>query len=118
VSDESGLRIDPARVKLSSGGLPLPEQIKASFTDGGDLQFTWNPGQKDLPGSFDQIMMLAYDVKKGVVHLNTTGQFRSTGSDTLNLSKSPDGDFHVYAAFSAADRSSQSESVYLGEWKK
>jgi hypothetical protein len=25
--------------------------------------------------------------------------------------------FHVYAAFNAADRSRQSDSVYLGEWK-
>jgi hypothetical protein len=25
--------------------------------------------------------------------------------------------YHVYAAFSAADRSRQSESIYLGEWK-
>lgn len=117
VSDESGLHIDPAQVKLSSGDLPLPADLKVSFTDGGDLQFTWNPAQKDQPGSFDQIMMLAYDVEKGVVHLNTTGQFRSTGSDTLNLIQSHGNHYHVYAAFSAADRSSQSESIYLGEWK-
>jgi hypothetical protein len=62
-------------------------------------------------------MMLAYDVEKSVARINTTGQFRSTGQDLLALEASNGKNFHVYAAFTAADRSRQSESVYLGEWK-
>jgi hypothetical protein len=47
----------------------------------------------------------------------TTGQLRSTGFDILDMGQSSNRNFHVYAAFIAADRSRQSDSVYLGEWK-
>jgi hypothetical protein len=117
VKDESGLRIDPALVKVSSGDLPLPENLAVGLTENGDLKFTWDPGQKNGPDSVDQIMMLAYDVRKSEVTYNTTGQFRSTGADILQITKTNGKNFHVYAAFNAADRSRQSESIYLGEWK-
>jgi hypothetical protein len=119
VKDESGLRIDPALVKVSSGALPLPENLVVTLTENGDLKFTWDPPlKKEWEGAyFDQIMMLAYDVEKSVVLFNTTGQFRSMGQDTLSLDGAKEKNFHVYAAFNAADRSRQSDSVYLGEWK-
>jgi hypothetical protein len=118
VKDDSGLRIDPALVKVSSGDLPLPENLVVALTENGDLKFNWVPGPVLWIGAgSDQIMMLAYDVEKSVVYYNTTGQFRSTGQDILPLEGAKGKNFHVYAAFSAADRSRQSESVYLGEWK-
>jgi len=117
INDESGQHIDPALVKVSSGDLPLPENLAVGLTENGDLKFTWDPGQKNGPDSVDQIMMLAYDVGKSEVIYHTTGQFRSTGEDILPITKINGKNFHVYAAFNAADRSRQSESVYLGEWK-
>lgn len=118
VNDDSGLRIDPALVKVSSGDLPLPENLAVVLTENGDLKFTWDPGLIlwDSAGR-DQIMLLAYDVEKAEVEFTTTGQFRSTGTDILSLDKTKVKNVHVYAAFSAADRSRQSDSVYLGEWK-
>lgn len=109
------MRIDPALVKVSSGDLPNPNNMIVTQTETGNLQFTWDPsfGGTD---DHDQIMMLAYDLGKPISTFNTTGQFRSVGTETLNMHNAK-GSFHVYAAFNAADRSRQSDSVYLGEWK-
>ncbi|MEJ0083214.1 MAG: DUF6266 family protein [Puia sp.] len=109
------LDIDPVLVKVSSGDLPNPENIAVEFTETGNLKFTWNPVYVDLLDK-DQIMMLAYDTEKAQAVFITTGQFRSTGVDILDMKQSI-GNYHVYAAFNAADRSRQSDSVYLGEWK-
>ncbi len=117
VGDGEELRIDPALVKVSLGDLPLPENLAVGLTESGDLRFTWDPGQKNGPDSVDQIMMLAYDVGKSEVTYKTTGQFRSAGEDILQITKTNGKNFHLYAAFNAADRSRQSESIYLGEWK-
>lgn len=62
---------------------------------------------------FDQEMLLAYNIEAGDIN-NTTGQFRNVGSDTLHIPPaSPEKDYHIYVAFVAADRSHQSDSVYL-----
>ncbi len=117
VKDEAGLRIDPALVKVSHGNLPLSEKLAVSLMETGNLKFTWDPVYKDGYDNSDQIMMLAYDVESGNAECNTTGQLRETGTDTLELDKSRVKNVHVYAAFNAYDRSRQSDSVYLGEWK-
>lgn len=110
------LRIDPALVKVSSGDLPNPENIAVEFTETGNLKFTWNPVYVDLLDK-DQIMMLAYDTENAFAIYVTTGQLRITGVDILDMKQSTGRNYHVYAAFNAADRSRQSDSVYLGEWK-
>jgi Family of unknown function (DUF6266) len=115
---ESGLRINPALVKVSSGTLPLPENLTVSLTEAGDFSFTWDPVLKeDRNASHDQIMMLAYDVEAEYAKFTTTGQFFKTGADILSVAGGKGKNFHVYAAFNAYDRSQQSDSVYLGEWK-
>jgi hypothetical protein len=114
----SGLRIDPSLVQVSYGDLPLPENLAVKLTENSELEFTWDPGEQMRDGApSDQIMMLAYDVQKMEEKMNTTGQFRSTGKDILSLKAVEGKIFQVYAAFCAADRSRQSNSVYLGEWK-
>jgi len=119
VSNGDGFRIDPSLVKVSSGDLLNPKNIAVAQTETGDLNFTWDPSSdpSGLGDQSDQIMMLAYDVTSNRALYKTTGQFRSTGTDTLRLDPSFGNNFQVYAAFSAADRSQQSDSVYLGEWK-
>ena len=102
VRDESGQHIDPALVKLSSGDLPLPENLAVALTESGDLKFTWIPNPILWEGAdVDQIMMVAYDVENGVADYTTTGQFRSTGEDILNLDRNRFKKVHVYAAFNA-----------------
>jgi hypothetical protein len=110
------LQIDPALVKLSSGDLPNPKDIAVELMETGNLKFTWNPAS-DESNAKDQIMMVAYNVDSAHVLSMTTGQFRSNGSDILKVQKMDNKSFHIYAAFNAADRSRQSDSIYLGEWK-
>jgi len=117
VNDAKGMRIDPALVKVSSGNIALPEDLSVKLLENAELEFTWNPAKKDKVNDEDQIMMLAYDVELVEALYKTTGQFRKTGSDTLSLAGNRGKNYHVYAAFNAADRSRQSESVYLGEFK-
>lgn len=71
----------------------------------------------------DQVMLLAYNIEKeneinsGNAFYNLTGQFRKTGNDTLDIlpdNYHPNKIYHIYVAFSAADRSRQSDSIYLG----
>jgi hypothetical protein len=110
------MHIDPALVKVSSGNLRIPAHIELSQIEAGVLKFTWDRDD-DESDDYDQIMMLAYDIETRHSEFNTTGQFRISGVDTLKLDRTYGNHFHVYAAFNAADRSRQSESVYLGEWK-
>jgi hypothetical protein len=107
--------INPALVKVSCGELPIPENIGFSQITAETIQFTWSTDNIAKPNKYDQVMLLAYNVEKQYPSFNITGQFRSTGADTLKLSvgRAP-GVYHLYVAFVAADRSSQSDSVYLG----
>jgi hypothetical protein len=108
------LIINPALVKVSSGELSLPENIGFSQITAGTIQFTWNTDNINYDNRYDQVMLLAYDVENRYYVLKIIGQFRGTGMDTLQLSLVSHGVYHLYIAFVAADRKSQSDSVYLG----
>ena len=104
--------INPALVKVSVGDLPLSGGIAVEKSAENEIRFTWDPKTKDTD-YFDQVMMLAYDVEENEAYYRTTGQLRYTGTDTLIVNKGRK--YHLYLAFNAADRSRQSDSVYLGE---
>ena len=63
---------------------------------------------------FDQVMMLAYDIEHGIALYITTGQLRSSGSDTLPMPAIQGVTLHIYMAFNGFDRTTQSDSVYMG----
>ena len=107
--------INPAKVKVSYGDLPLSDNIAVKLIEGNQLQFTWDVPAVKGRAQMDQVMMLAYDIKNKIAKFSMPSQFRSTGSDILELPKIKDRTYHVYAAFVAHDRSCQSDSVYLGE---
>ena len=112
--EEKDLVINPSLMKISIGDLPLPGDITAAKLTPNQLQISWDTSD-NTASRFDQVMLLAYDIEKGRAIYNTTGQFRHVGSDTLNIPPaSPERDYHIYVAFVAADRSRQSDSVYLG----
>jgi hypothetical protein len=104
--------INPTKIKLSHGSLPLPENIVVSKIEPNTIEFSWEvkPGHGD---SFDQAMMVAYDLEKRKCISFTSGQFRNTGNSRLPVDAGYN--YHLYLAFVSADRSSQSDSVYLGE---
>lgn len=67
-------------------------------------------------------MLLAYDINNQHASMITTGDFRITGEATLkvfdntgNMHFPKSAILHCYFALVAADRSRQSESVYMGE---
>ena len=106
------MHINPALMKVSYGNLPLSGDIAVGKTADNQLQFTWDTAHVDGTSSNDQVMLLAYNIEDARVYATTTGQFRRTGADTLTISQP--GTYHLYLAFTAADRSRQSHSVYLG----
>ena len=106
------LFINPALVKVSAGDLPLSSNITAEKAGDTEIKFTWDTKTNDT-NPFDQVMMLAYNVESRKARYITTGQLRHTGVDTLAVY--PGQTYHLYLAFNAADRSRQSDSVYLGE---
>jgi hypothetical protein len=108
------LRINPALVKLSHGDLPLSADIIASVNDDMYLQFTWDPSRVEGGSPMDQVMLMAYNIKRGFGYRVLYGQFRSAGSDGFSLGPAKGETFHLYLAFMAEDRSRQSDSVYLG----
>lgn len=108
------MRINPALVKVSHGDLPLSNDITVEKTPSGELQFTWDNSYVKEGSLYDQVMLLAYDINQQAAYYTTTGQFRSTGMDVLKIPKTKGRTYHLYLAFTAADRSRQSHSVYLG----
>ena len=110
---DDGFVVNPALVKLSFGDLPMPDNIRMQKLENNELQFSWDESNNDH--AYDQAMLLAYDIERGHVNMKLTGQFRYVGSDTLRIWKART--LHIYIAFIAADRSRQSESLYLGEVK-
>jgi hypothetical protein len=108
------LLINPALMKVSYGDLLLTDNITVVKTAPNELQVSWNGSNKKQPGAFDQAMILAYDIENGKAIFNITGQFRYVGADTLSITPAtPERIYHIYVAFVAADRSRQSDSIYL-----
>lgn len=105
----------PERVMLSMGELPLPEDLSVDHQDNNKLLFQWNPAYVEGGNLKDQILVLAYHPESRTAIYVVHGAFRESGAQELKINNAFAGKtIHVYAAFLAADRSSQSDSVYLG----
>jgi hypothetical protein len=109
------IRINPALMKVSTGDLSLPNDMAVEKIADNQFRFSWDTGTVEKGSTYDQVMMLAYDTSSKKAYFKTTGQFRSTGADTLNIPPAKKRAYQLYMAFTAADRSEQSDSVYLGE---
>ena len=106
--------IDPSKMLVSYGSLGNPEDVQITLNPQKELVFTWNPATGRDQSQRDQAMLLAYNIEKESAVMSLGGEFRSTGTEKLELASATPGDFHVYLAFLAQDRSRQSESLYLG----
>lgn len=105
--------IDPSKVFVSYGDLPVSADLKTELEEN-ELVFTWDSSIGKNMNARDQVMLLAYDPQDQQLNYTLSGQFRYTGRDVLELNFLKPGTYHVYAAFRAEDRESQSMSVYLG----
>jgi hypothetical protein len=108
------IRINPALVNVSSGTLLLSENIVVNKLKGKEIQFTWDNAHVPGGSENDQVALLAYDIENEEAYYSLTGQFRKTGSDRLRLGYRNGITYQVYFSFIAADRSRQSNSIYLG----
>lgn len=105
----------PELIKLSVGTLPLSQDLSVSYQQDDKLSFNWNPEFLENSSRKDQIMVVAYHPESRTVVYELHGSFRGSGTQELKIIKEFLGrTIHVYAAFVAADRNSQSDSVYLG----
>ena len=107
-------RINPSKMQVSFGDLPLSDNMAVELLADGQLQFSWDTNYIDGASQFDQVMLLAYNIERNHAEFLTTGRFRSDGADELPIPPST-GTWHLYLAFNADDRSRQSHSVYMGE---
>jgi len=112
--DAPDVSINPALVKVSSGELPLPQNIQVTKTGQKELQFTWDTKDIEFANRYDQVMLLAYDIKGGYAYTRLTGQLRINGSDTLHIHAELNTVLHIYLAFVSADRQTRSNSLYMG----
>lgn len=106
--------IVPELAKVSYGDLPLSEELSVTCQDA-QLHFNWSTAHVPEASLKDQIMVLAYHPESRTAIFDTQGAFRSMGNQILDTYREFIGKtVHVYAAFVAADRSKQSDSLYLG----
>ena len=110
-----GFIINPSLMKVSFGDLPLAANMSVTKRAEDKLEFTWDASVPDGGDARDQVMMLAYDTAGQNPFFIINGLFRSTGADLLPIYGKTGVAYQLYAAFVAADRSRQSDSVYLGE---
>ena len=110
--------IDYNQVLVASGKLATP----LGYTHAGDdigIHFSWSYDKADAGGhARDQVMLLAYSVKKKKSIKLLSGARRSAEKETLEIPKVFKGvTFHTWIAFISDDRESISESRYVGEIK-
>lgn len=116
VSDDAGIYIDPALFKFSGGELPGAIEPTVRLDNGSEFLFTWNYSRLQGSDGSDQMMVLIYDpVNLKALTRIFDGAFRSAGELSIPIPPELKGkDVDVYIGFVAADRTSQSESQYLG----
>ena len=107
--------VNPALVKVSLGDLPLSKDLAVRY-ENEHIIFTWNTENVEGGSLYDQLMPLAYYVHPTHqrARYQITGALRKTGTDSLHVGPAKGLVFHVYVAFTSADRSQNSESMYLG----
>ncbi|WP_276348095.1 DUF6266 family protein [Daejeonella sp. JGW-45] len=108
--------IDPALVRISSGTLPLPENLECTFQEPDIFRFAWTPSLWETHG-YDQLIVLVYDIENGQAYGKVYGKDRSSGEQLLSVGNPIGKTFHAYAGFIAADRSRQSDSVHFGKFE-
>ncbi len=108
-------KVNPAFMKVSFGTLPLSKNITVETIDEKKLLFTWDTAKVEGASGKDQVMLLAYNTEHKIVTHTTEGNFRESGSATLQTEYTKGQICLIYVAFVANDRSRQSDSVYLGE---
>ncbi len=110
------LSIDYEHALISHGDLTVAENGNATINNSGLITVSWddNSGIGSAKKT-DIAMVLAFNPTKQEAAWNIKGQKRDSCSTELLIPEHFAGDeLHVYLAFSKANRSDTSDSVYLG----
>ena len=115
VADDAGFYIDPALFKISGGDLEPALNPQVVLEDSGSLSFSWE-NTTGAKNSADQLLVLVYNYEKHEsLSIIFNGAYRNAGSFSLAIPSEFKGkEVDIYIGFVAADRSSQSNSQYLG----
>ena len=121
IKDGFNSRIDPSRITISAGRLPLADNLQLHFdAEKAEVKVTWDPKVpanapgRELSSGDDQLMLLIYNPEERLVFGKVHGALRETGEQTCVLEPEDKGEYHVWVAFIAENRNSQSDSRYLG----
>jgi hypothetical protein len=101
-------------IRISMGDLLVSNDLQVRDSGNKSLIFEWDPAYIEGTDPKDQIMVLAYHPESRTAIYALHGAFRDSGVQDLKIPSDLIGKtIQVYAAFIAADRSRQSDSVYL-----
>ena len=104
-------QVFPEQMKVSLGILPGSPAAGVTL-EAREAVFTWDPTSVSPCQSYDEVLLLAYNVAEESAAYIIKGYFRKDGTARLPLFEA--GEYHCYLGFVAEDRSRQSNSQYLG----
>lgn len=105
--------IDPALALVSFGNQELPLTANAQTNKNQEIIFNWST--EGVYQYNDQAMVVAYDIENAKMIYNPGIARRQTGTAILKLAITDiKKTFHVYLAFISDNRTSKSNSMYLG----
>lgn len=112
--------IDPAKLKICTGSLPLPANIKAEKTDG-SITLRWDTENMSMLQYDDMLHIGVYGFlskigQEAIFYLKEVKATREEGSCQFKFPKDT-GMLHIYACFKSLYTNEYSDSAYLGSWE-
>ena len=108
-----GSLTDPKLIRLSTGKLPMVEELKAERSAPGSNTINVSWSKNGMPGgirSKDELMVVS--MGNGIYsEITGTGLIRYAFSGSFELPLEPDSATHIYLFFGSKDRRDYSESV-------
>ena len=112
-NEDNNFFINPVLALVSFGSQELPLTASAVTNESQEIIFTWST--EGVHEYNDNAMVVVYDIENEKIIYNPGIARRHTGTATLKLEQTQIGNtFHVYLAFITDDRTSKSNSMYLG----
>lgn len=111
---------DPAKLKICTGPLPLPANIKVENSNG-SITLRWDTGDMSMLQYDDMLQIGVYSFQSDkqqemIYYLRDAKASRREGMCQFNIPQDK-GKLHFYACFKSIYTNEYSDSVYLGSWE-